>query len=84
MKSRFEGDGRVKIEPLPEYVYEGTIPLNVSKSQARRICDSFDIDGYSCHSAGGQVLWVILEHCATNNIPYKLSHTGGFFVERQR
>mgnify|MGYP001588521713 CR=1 FL=1 len=79
--NRFEGDGRIKIYPDPQYVRVGTHPISVTRATARNLSRQFDYHGRSNHSGLGSVLWVIIEHCKTNGIKHVLRGKKGFGYE---
>lgn len=79
--SRFDGDGRVKLMPLPVYVVDGTQPISVTQAAARRMIAAFTNSGHSCHSGLGGTLWVVIEHCKVNNILYTLKGHKGLGYE---
>lgn len=59
--------------------------MPVSSAQQRRIIDAFDSSGSSMHSGRAGTLWVLLEHCQKNKIPYHLvAEPGlGFFIQKR-
>ncbi len=81
---RFVGEGADLIQPDSQF--PGTRPKPVTRAQARLMCQNFDASGHSNHSGQGSTLWVILEHCASADIPYNLraSPGVGYYVERSK
>jgi hypothetical protein len=82
--NRFEGDGRISLEALPQYTRKGTHPIKVTRSAARRMIEAFDESGQSTHSGRGGTLWVLIEHCKTSGIKYRINGyvSFGFSFER--
>ena len=87
MKSIFDGDGRHRVEPIN--APEDTLPIPVTRSQARRLIDMFANGGESFHSSHGNTVWVIVTHCLEREIRFEVSrqhHNGkiaGFAVHRR-
>lgn len=63
LPSRFKGDGRRKLSPLPQDIWPSTRPMRVSRAAAVRLCRAFESNGVTTHSVAGAMLWVVLEHC---------------------
>ncbi len=78
MLGRFEGDGRVKLEALSEFIAEGTNPIRLRRKMCRDIIKMFANNMYY-NSASGGTLWVILEFCSLNKIPYTLTNDNGLW-----
>lgn len=80
---RAEGDGRVRLHA--KHWLPGTTPLSATRAAVRAMVERFDSTGKSTHSRIGGTLWVILEHCADEYIPYVLHvHPGiGYTLELQ-
>ena len=82
MSRLLDGDGRESLVPNPDFVYPGTVPLRVTRGQARGVIHRFTAVGHSIHSGLGGVLWVILEHCDHENIGVLVSARDfGYYVE---
>lgn len=77
--SIFDGDGRRKVQPIN--APEGTKPVSVTRSQARRLTYMFDVKGQSNHSGSGNVLWVIITHCKEQDIPHRVFGRIGYGYE---
>lgn len=79
---KWDGDGRKKVAPPKGALGE---PIAVRSWQAKRIIEAFEHSGHSTHSGQGSTLWVILDYCNENGIPYDLTAKPGegYFVERR-
>lgn len=77
-----DGDGRRLVHPYPGML--GVMSKPLRRSQCRALIAMFERDGQSVHSSMGSTLWVILEHCASQRIPYRLTARPrvGFLVEK--
>lgn len=80
--TRFEGDGRAMIAARPRDVIEGTRPLRVRRSAARRVVEIFEKHGQTNHSERGGTLWVVREWCRVRKIRAKLHLSLGFTMEK--
>lgn len=79
----FEGDGRERIEPLPQWNMPGH-PIALRRSRARELAKEFVNDGYYISATGG-TLWVILAYARYREMPIVLhegDRFGGFTVEK--
>lgn len=90
---RFAGDGRNRIEALPSILrlIPETQPIGVTRSMCRMFVERFDESGCSIHSGAGAVLWVIVEYCERNRIPYRIEKhiiegmrgIAGYYVKKE-
>lgn len=71
----FSIDGRRKIPPPPGAM--GACPMPIKALTCRYLIQEFEERGRSIHSGTGTTLWVILEHCRQNNIPFTLEARPG-------
>lgn len=71
----FSIDGRLKLQP-PEGAL-GASPAAMKAATCRLVIREFEESGRSYHSAAGSTLWMILEHCRQNKIPFTLEHMPG-------
>lgn len=69
----FSGDGRYMLDPIPGAVLMGTVPIRVTRAQARGMIKRFLKAGNSTHSGAGSTLWVILAHCQHEGVHYRLT-----------
>lgn len=79
----FEGDGRERIEPLPQWNVPGH-PIALRRATAKKLARKFNQDGYY-YSAIGGTLWVILAYARYKSMPIVLHEDerfGGFTVEK--
>jgi len=69
--SIFDGDGRVKVEPVnaPEH----TRPMSVTRGQARRILQGVKRGVETSHSSAGSTAWVIVTYCIEQGLAYSLT-----------
>lgn len=78
----FHGDGRIKTgEPLRLC---NTRPISVTNAQARRAVAAFIESGHSTHSGMGGMLWVIVQWCQYQGVPYELTAwpSEGYYIKR--
>lgn len=83
--TRFDGDGRTRIDPLPQDVLPGTQPLSVNRAQAKNTISYFMANGGSTHSGRGGVLWIVREWCRVRAVKHTIKGTpgNGFYVQRK-
>jgi hypothetical protein len=67
----FEGDGRVKVQPLIQL--PDTLPIPVTRAQGRNLIELFLRSKCSTHSARAAVLWVPLWYAMANCLPFRLT-----------
>lgn len=71
------GDGRTTQEPPASAVGAG--PTSVRLGTAKALAANFVEAGHSHHSAMGSTLWVVMDYCASQSIPYDLTvHVGPY------
>lgn len=86
MPQRFYGDGRRMLKAMPSDIYPGTRPIKITRAVCAQLTKSFDSYGKTHHSARGESMWVILEHCREMNIGhYIYGEPGkGFVISRDK
>lgn len=74
-------DGRIKIRPMVK-ITGGEI--TVTECARKKLIKLFEERGSSIHSRGGGTVWVSVEHCLRNNIPFTLERhqEGGYTVTK--
>lgn len=71
------GDGRKTQEPPANALGAGPTPVRLGT--AKVIAEEFVKAGVSRHSAMGSTLWVVMDYCASQSIPYDLTvHVGPY------
>ena len=71
------GDGRKMQHPPKDAIGSGPTPVRLGT--AKVLAEHFVQHGTSRHSAMGSTVWVILDYCAAQSIPYDLTvHVGPY------
>lgn len=76
-KINWLGDGRKSLLPPADAIGAG--PTSVRLGTAKVIAEQFSKTGVSRHSAMGSTVWVVMDYCAAQSIPYDLAvHVGPY------
>lgn len=75
--TRFDGDGRERLDADPRDVLPGTSPLGMNRASARRVVEGLERFGNTTHSGRGGVLWVLLEWARVKGLKVRVEHPKG-------
>jgi hypothetical protein len=66
------GDGRLLVHPRPRTEHVGN-PKSIPLARARDCVAAFQANGLSTHSNAGELIWIVVEWCAENQVGVRVS-----------
>lgn len=78
--TRFSGDGKQVLTVdaavfASEPALANTFPATIQRARAVALIESYLKHGFSDHSGRGGCLWVLVEYCKTQGLPYNINGT---------